>query len=466
MPATREIMRWLLIPSMYLITIWSLCLRADRLLQFFPDLSFGLLGSRIPNLRDVMPPMPEKLSQAFRLGQLQVLAADANQSNRFESVHRYLSEAGTLLGRGEPIKISELDKLAHAISAHESHVGIVARVVGLLSFVNIIWLISIIGLLFTLAPCLGVVARPLLEGIKKLFSSVLIPVLTLAWNRLILPMLEPLSYAICLMFFAQGIRFPPEVGFYVSLTGTLGSVLAFVYSTTLHIHDNSGDKRKFLQVLYVFVALGWFPAAVLLQSKLLGFFTVIALFCALGFSVICTGLCWFIGFNDEDSMNRVTITSSLMLAVMVVVRIVFIVAFPTNMISVNAMSMWMAPFSTALWTFSAISLGLSLLISSSRWYRNDAYAKFNSLMILYLALAVGCGSNLGINSLFNVGCTFGVIWMGEKFGELPVWHDSAAIVLLFLSFAALYLIALFLNANPGFIVGLFDSSFLLEHATQ
>ena len=46
------------------------------------------------------------------------------------------------------------------------------------------------------------------------------------------------------------------------------------------------------------------PVAYLLQSSLLGFLAVVALFGALGFSVMCFGLGYVIVFDSEDTLHR------------------------------------------------------------------------------------------------------------------------------------------------------------------
>ncbi len=47
-----------------------------------------------------------------------------------------------------------------------------SRVLGMLSFVNVIWAFSIIGLLISVGPCVAVIFKPVLEALMTVLVKV------------------------------------------------------------------------------------------------------------------------------------------------------------------------------------------------------------------------------------------------------------------------------------------------------
>merc|ERR1712146_393521 len=63
------------------------------------------------------------------------------------------------------------------------------------------------------------------------------------------------------------------------------------------------------------------PTAVALQSTLFGYLVVSAVFGALGFGVATTGLCWMIGFDDKDAMQRCSMASLMIVTLFTAARL-------------------------------------------------------------------------------------------------------------------------------------------------
>jgi hypothetical protein len=83
-------------------------------------------------------------------------------------------------------------------------------------------------------------------------------------------------------------------------------------------------------------------------------------------------------------------------------------------------------------------------------------------MLVSLLIAIFVGNFLGISGIANVGYTYFVLWTVEKFCEFNFWTRKGNwIILIFLGSIGLYFVALFLNTHPGWIVSLFDSSYMI-----
>jgi hypothetical protein len=89
----------------------------------------------------------------------------------------------------------------------------------------------------------------LLQVLVRLYSNVIVPVL-----YAMLPVYEYLCYYICFWFIVEGTRLPPETGFFISLTGLLGAIPAFMYTTYLN-KSGGGNKELWTQVTLVVLLL-------------------------------------------------------------------------------------------------------------------------------------------------------------------------------------------------------------------
>jgi hypothetical protein len=176
-----------------------------------------------------------------------------------------------------------------------------------------------------------------------------------------------------------------------------------------------------------------------------GFMTVVSLYSALGFSVICTGLCWYIGFADKKIMHRVAATSALLIVLSVVAKFV-LSPFGKGVI---------APFGTSLMIYANVTYFLALLIVSNRWYsivESSNYIQTNVLTVVSLIVAALVGAVANIPSCTNTAIVFGFLYMLEKIADRPQWPQQAAPVVAFLVFVAIGLASLFLKTHPDLVV--------------
>ncbi|KAL3771404.1 hypothetical protein ACHAWU_004677 [Discostella pseudostelligera] len=175
------------------------------------------------------------------------------------------------------------------------------------SFVGILSIISIAGILFTLGPTLVFVYKVLhLEILWRWLISIA------AWVvKVIEPLMELILFIIPLILIdqslylqANGARSQMDV-----LAGGL-AVIAFCYRVwrSRHWLDITDDKY-FVTVSFLWAFTYLIPLALIGSSQFLGFFAVGSLFGTLGFVAFPTPYGWAAGFRDEFSMNKCMSTS-------------------------------------------------------------------------------------------------------------------------------------------------------------
>jgi hypothetical protein len=97
----------------------------------------------------------------------------------------------------------------------------------------------------------------------------------------------------------------------------------FSYSSLLHLKEKL-DNNVLYNLVNLYVTLLFIPLAILFESQLFGWISIICLYTTLGFSFICGGLCYFIGFHDKEAMIRVSITSTILLSLFVTLKLLHI----------------------------------------------------------------------------------------------------------------------------------------------
>jgi hypothetical protein len=213
----------LVLPLLYSVAIWALFINTPFFLDTFPSLPFLHFTKTV---HDVLPVHPEGMVQAFRFGQLdgEMLVYEKQPDLYSTEMDGILKEASSLAGR--PISLNELHAIGVTIAEMEKEQGLVQRVKGLFSFINLVWLLSIGGIMLAIGPVLFIIAAPVVRMLAHIFTDVIIPILIA-----LQPLYEVLAYLLCFFFVLSGLRFPTDTGFYISLTGCIGLLPSFSYTT-------------------------------------------------------------------------------------------------------------------------------------------------------------------------------------------------------------------------------------------
>jgi len=433
---------WLLAPALFILATWIFFIAPEATERVVPSFGFGGVSN---TLRGALPLHPTSFHEAYELG----VWATELQNGGDEA--RILANATAFFQR----KVSRDDILRaeQYILQMQDDRGVITHVTGIFSFVNFIWLCSIIGIACVIIPFLGFVISPVMIILTDFFSHKILPVLIIfeANNGFAF-----LAFFICFWFEVHGQRYPPENGFYVTITGCLLAMPAWYYVAARHVRTKSDEYSSLVYSTgsCVFLFLVWFPIAILYDSKLLGFLAIACFYHAMGFAISCDGLRWRIGFTGEGSLARVVSSSAIIMIASILFKCFGL-----------ARHRYFSPFSTAFNTLGPITYFLGLLIQSSALVllftgESNKYYQNNAIMIASIVFILAFGYALNIVPLRNTGLVFSVLYTMEKIVEWDVWSGGRFIVGLMLFFIALWRASLFLHSHPDFIMDMFDSSWM------
>lgn len=294
---------------------------------------------------------------------------------------------------GQSLTADELATItSHALPA--ASLTSLQRFAGLITFTNILWTIAIV---------LGVICFCIL------FWRLLRFLLT------IILAVPPEVYEVSLGFIGLGLigdayrQLAPGVREYVAFTGCLlfGGALGIAY--VVHKLDRFKCETAIFSALAVVAA----ASAILNASSLSGFLAIASLMSALGFSAVATPLCYAIGFRNDEALGRATSVALLMVALFVGLKMTATIV------------PWLEPFQIgALYLGSFIGY-LGLLIASSYWYATHQHDKQHRYILMQVVTVIAGLAALAIGSMWNIpelrsiGGTFFIIYLVEKFMEIP-----------------------------------------------
>eukprot|EP00756_Hemistasia_phaeocysticola_P025073 Hpha_TRINITY_DN15987_c2_g1::TRINITY_DN15987_c2_g1_i1::g.72297::m.72297 len=452
----RALMAWWALPLLFTLFNWGLALAPpDHPGRAAVMSACATANSLVPrSVGTVLPPHPATMSQCWQLAQLATQLGGTDEAD-------VLSRAAVVLGdttRG--ITAKELAGMASVIADVEAADGggLVTRVLGLYSFVNMMWLIAIVGIAVSVGPATWHVLKPVRDWLVR--------VVKWAWRRIIWPFVlfchnwfifEAAAYVFCAFLVGNGHASPAERGLYLALTGLALSVPAFGYSTFLHAPMSKNGRDAFYSASNLWIASILVPNALFFDSTLTAFLAVISIFAALGFSVACYGLCYCIGFK-EGTIERCMATSALLLT-----------GFTAARASKLLLPAGLGLFQTPVNVFGGVVLFLGLLIFSSKWYRYYDYSRATergswwshftarqALMIFCLLNATFWGNLFAIPSLTNTAYVFVVMYLVEKYTEIHIDLGLNGWVLVLALSLLVWRVSLYLHVHPDIIVDMFS----------
>ena len=389
-----------------------------------------------PGIEFELPPVPKTRSVAFKLGAVwaklgggkpaktgstAVLSA-AEQAILFE-------EASTLLNRPSSTiqTVDQLTSILTSLLAEDNDVTVTVsqRVYGMFSTINVIWLISIIGISVSIFPSLYYMLKPLRECLyrcwKQLLTHVIEPTIRRCHNWGIFELCA-WSFSFCVVLDAHR-YYGLEAGRYIGITGACFSVLAFLYSTATHggkvtkilnVEGSKGREKMMKKFIFRYSILSCLPLSLVFGSDFLGFIAVAATFQEIGFGGFAGTCCYCIGFSDKDSLIRCSFASLSLISSMVGLKV-----FESSLVP------HLAPLQTPISVFGSLVLHIALLIVSSKHLYNGldgkdkvSYIYRNFLMFVVLLLGQFFGATYGLDGLQNSSSIFMVLYLWTKSQEL------------------------------------------------
>lgn len=491
-------LRWWMLPLGFTALCWLLAFghpavdtrRAGPLI-FRPTGDTAQRGARLDHL---LPPTPKSMLAAFELGGLAAEArlvsaagvhdewsrpqstalavetldgkvseakhneeqAKSAESEAKEAIEKLLRRAATLVSRGAdtPLTLRELELIQPHLLELEQHTGLIARVRGAFNFINLVWLVSILGIAISIGPSVAHLLKPIRQWLYRaarwLLRNVIEPVVARLHSWGIIELVV-WAAAAAIRLDADSV-FDRATGSYIAVTSlALALGPCYAYSTFLWATRlQSSDRDAFIRITSCWAAVTLAPVAHAYQSTLLAYLSVFALYSALGFSVACYGLCWCIGFTSKRAVERVVATSALTLVIGLSLRELG----PRFALSREALGV----FSSPLAVVGSLTLYLGLLITSSLYYdrRSGRYLARNMLTLGALLAGAAAGFVSGQEGLANTACTFVVLWTAEKYGELHCEAKWNGWVLLLVMSIATYRAALWMHDHPAFVASMFE----------
>lgn len=291
---------------------------------------------------------------------------------------RLLEEARSTAGN--KITLEQIHALKGSIQTEHQQLTWLQKAAGLVTFVNIMWMLAIL---------LGVICFIVLFG---------------SFLRHIPPeFYEFIGYGVAVALIYWGTTLDAGVAEYVTFTGTLLFVGLIV--VTVKIHQMEIHESVYFGVMTAVLGV----SAVLTQNSITGFVTSITLMAALGFSVIVIPGGYATGFREESALSRATSAGFMLLFFYVGMTIL-------GLQSTRFFDLFR---DGALWMGSFVGY-LGLLIASTRWYNNrQNYVVMQVITIAAGIAALFLGSVFDISELQKIGGTFFVLYLVEKFSEIP-----------------------------------------------
>ncbi|WP_272121009.1 hypothetical protein [Spirulina major] len=208
---------------------------------------------------------------------------------------------------------------------------------------------------------------------------------------------------------------PGEFG---ALPGCLGLGASLAWSHVAHPNAVKSIYPKLgcdpFTVCAFLLTLAWGATAIGQDSKILGFITVLALEATLGFAIAIFPGLYTIGFRSRAALPRAVLSSLGFIALYIPLH--------QGRFTHPAAEL----FQPGILFVGTFVYGLGLLIWSSRWYRHSQRWHYIALQCVTLAsglLAIYGGGVLGIQQFQAIGGTFFVLYLFEKYAEIP-WQKA------------------------------------------
>lgn len=304
-------------PILFMILCWILLLNPDFYKEHWYKFTI-FHPSEVTPVKKLLPIMPTDMLNAYDMGvaveQLDFAQASKNQTG----INEALKTLKTLAGRGDDddnVTIEEADGIRNEIDLFVNKKSIWQKIWGFFTFINIIWMISCIVLVISVGPCVWRICGPCIERFAKCFSGAIKRAVIWIAKEVLLPFftflhnwgfIEIFLYLMCFQFTLEGSQMDitEQFGFMLALMSFIFVYGVALYSTLLHTKRIRNFKLKncmyHILTWYILCAA---PVAIVMQSTFFGYIVFCCVFTLLGFRIICFGLGYFLGWEDDKVME-------------------------------------------------------------------------------------------------------------------------------------------------------------------
>ena len=145
-----------------------------------------------------------------------------------------------------------------------------------------------------------------------------------------------------------------EWGFFISLTGA-GFIFALYFYSILKYGEYAINDNEYI-ILGTLITLTLFSLSIIFNSQIFSFLATIVFYYFLGFYTGCFGLCYVIGFLNDNDMYRVVYTSF------------FLMTFYIGLKVLNINNTIFELYRCPIQILGALTYFLGLLIIASNYY--------------------------------------------------------------------------------------------------
>ena len=439
-------------PILSTIFIGYMCYFPENIIPKIPSIIGIFIKDKDKNLsyKDYIPSIPKEPIKIWRLSQLEYALREIEKKyeNDLQKKENFTEEiikqAKEIIGSGK-MNSEILHKFSEFLNDANSN-SFLSRVIGFFNFVNIIWMIAIIGIIISIGPSLLFLFKPIMKIIIIIFTDFILPLLIKLYEY---GFFECLAYVISIILISDGMKVNKEWGFFISLTGTGFIILLFVYSINLKTDRYILERELRKKVIFgVLTTIVLFSLSVHFNSKLLSFFATMNFYSFIGFYTGCYGLCYVVGFLNDSDMIRVVSTSFIL--------IIFYIILRMANIENEIIELYRSPIQI----FGALTYFLGLLIFSSKYYyeRKISYILRQLLYIVSLLFVLLFGNIFNLPSLTNTTYVFGVLYLMEKNIEIMSKIEGGIWLIILTTSLSLWGLSLYLHKHSEIVISLFGGS--------
>eukprot|EP01083_Nonionella_stella_P073367 198326_1 len=483
--AREFVYSYLLISMMWILMLFP------KLFKFLPKIwTFEAKES----LHHIPPPVPSTMCEAFQLGrfqqQLSIINNNTHHSDDTTSkIEQVLNRASAVFETNQKYRPKfteqeQLNNLLQKIKEIENRKSVFQKIFGLFSFINILWFLSILGIIYSIFPVIYHSGKSVYDFLCEIFSGLIRELLQKIFvSRIAFETYEFLLYFIVFYIIFLAANIPRNhryltTSFYIAFTGVSSYFFVF-YVSNFYINHTLTSYRmcktdftetmSWIFLLYSFLTM---PLAIKFQSKLFAFMTVCGIYQYLGFYINAFYGGYVIGFNTKDDLENCIVVSLCLSITMIAIRLihfhrifnVFLSAQESKKRNQDKFKVVLFGgikyFEMPLVIMSNIVLFLGLLIYCNNWvcydYRDCNYWTAQTWMISALLISAFFGNYLCSPSMTSIAYVFTVLYVMSKSLEFEwLWRGKMVWYSMFITSVIYYKLALYLHANPAVIVNIF-----------
>lgn len=356
-------------------------------LQYLSPLKYG--NGMTKNWKTILPLVGQNRNQSWSLGECEgklIVALEISNNKAIDSAITFTENTIstiTLINKNKPLTTSiitsnnnnqkdkanyllqQIKKIKEDTMKDENKKGLLSYTTNMFTFINFIWLISIIGILVSVGPFLTFIFYDIIVKFYRIAMKL--------WYNVISHLWRPILYFFVLGIFSNACddEFSLDIRVYTSLLAA-GLLYLAVLFTLIQINQ---IKFHFdFDFISIFGFLIFLPLSLITGSKLLGFITVIYLYAYLGFGVHSMWIGYSIGYRDENDVDRSCRASVILLLI--------------DMLSIatGIGSKYIEPFNSGLQSLGATAMYIALLIKYSKF---NYYSSSTSILNFDLSLLLG-----------------------------------------------------------------------------